>query len=510
MNCPSCGQENRHDAAFCMACGAPLPDVPFAQLDRKPGPAREGGDAHKTAPLPSGSRPVKETGMRLPTTPPPTPGVPPAPDMDTATAHPAVPRDAHGVDAGGSSAGSEALAHGSSVVEEVIRPRREQGREAVPPPPPLERPQYYIPPEADCVAEAPGKTAAFPQEARPAAAEKTALVSPADYMDTDKTQAISPAPPAPPPRLGRRPTVTCPECYAKNPEGNSFCQECGSPLSPVGARASVSARPAPSREGRQKTAVLPSAAMAEGAPGEAYKEKAARTAGKGFGVADVLAMTGVAAAGAALALSSSMESFSWKKGLHIGMFTHQGAFTQGRADLLGGPGILPYEGVEFLTVGLVAAVGIAMALIFLAARTGRGPMFILSGCFLLFPLAYLLFQALLPLRQTGIEIQPSLGIGALFSGGADNPGLGPPLWMISCSGALLILAGFIAPPRGWGRLFTFLAFFPAMAGLAFFCAACYNWNLFISAAGMPVAPAVCAEIMALPLARIAGMLPLLL
>ncbi len=403
------------------------------------------------------------------------------------------------------------------MVEEIIAQRPAKGREGAPSvlPPLPERPQCYVPPEADFPVTTPGKAVSppmgLPMGAAPVEAEKTALEMPAVAVDAERTQAIAPATSGPPPRAAGRATVTCPECYATNPGGNSFCQECGTPLSPVGARTTASASPALARGGRQQTAVLPSAAMAETEPRNAAAGRAprARGSGKGFGVADALALLAVATAGTALALSNYMESFSWKKGLGLGMFAHQGAFTQGRADLLGGPGILPYEGMEFLTVGLVAAVGIALALVFMAVRAGRGPMFIMAGCLLLFPLAYLLFQALLPLRQTGIEIQPSLGIGALLSGGPDSPGIGPPLWMISASGALLIAAGFIAPPRGWGRLFTFLAFFPSMVGLAFFCAACYNWNLFISAAGMTGAPAGHNAMSARAAATIIGMLTFL-
>jgi hypothetical protein len=164
----------------------------------------------------------------------------------------------------------------------------------------------------------------------------------------------------------------------------------------------------------------------------------------------------------------------------MGIFSHQGAFSQGRTDLLGGPGILPYKGLEFFTVGLVAAVGVGLALVFLAVRVGRGPMYILAGAILLFPLIYLFFQAVLPLRQTGISGLPALGLRGLFFGNAGNAGLGPPVWLISGAGALLIVAGFIAPPRGWGRLFTFMLFLGLILGTAFFCTACYNWNLFIS------------------------------
>ncbi|MDI6830789.1 MAG: hypothetical protein QME88_05580, partial [Actinomycetota bacterium] len=419
-------------------------------------------------------------------------------------------RDAHGVEAGVTS-GGEAVPGRPPLLEETIPPQPPRGPGELPvsPSPPRERPDYYLPPEADYVIAGEARGAAPLPEPPPRGTETPARETPA--MDPERTQVVpGGAPPPPPPRTVRRATVTCPECYAPNPEGNSFCQECGSPLSPVRARTPVSGRAAP-REGREQTALLTPGALAEVEPGDmraAKRDRAARGE-KSFGATDVLALLAVGAAGAALALSSFMESFSWKKGMDIGMFTHQGAFTQGRPDLLGGPGMLPYQGTEFLTVGLVVAVGIAIALVFLAVRVGRGPMFILTGCLLLLPLAYLLFQAVLPLRQTGVEIQPSPGIGSLFSGGAGVPGMGTPLWMVSAAGALLIVAGFVAPPRGWGRLFTFLAFFPVMVGLAFLCAACYNWNLFITAAGMAGMHAGRAAPPQAASSVLAGVLPLL-
>jgi hypothetical protein len=126
------------------------------------------------------------------------------------------------------------------------------------------------------------------------------------------------------------------------------------------------------------------------------------------------------------------------------------------------------------------AIGLALALVFLAVRAGRGPMFILSGCLLLLPAAYMLFQAVLPLRQMGIDVDPALGLNGMFFGDAANAGAGLSFWIISAAGVLLVVAGFVAPPRGWGRLLTFLLFLCAVLGIAFFCAVCYNWNLFIS------------------------------
>jgi hypothetical protein len=80
----------------------------------------------------------------------------------------------------------------------------------------------------------------------------------------------------------------------------------------------------------------------------------------------------------------------------------------------------------------------------------------------------------------GINIDPALGLSGMFFGNAANPGPGLSFWFVTAAGLLLIMAGFIAPPRGWGRLLTFLLSLSAVLGIAFFCAASFNWNLFIS------------------------------
>jgi hypothetical protein len=172
--------------------------------------------------------------------------------------------------------------------------------------------------------------------------------------------------------------------------------------------------------------------------------------------------------------------FAWKKGLSISIFTHQGAYSLSRTDLLGGPGLLPYSGAEFFTIGLVSAIAIGLAVVFLMVRVGRGPMFILAGLLLLFPIAYLLFQGILPLRQSGVNIQPALGLHGILFGNTANVGAGLSLWLITGAGFLVLVAGFLAPPRGWGRLFTFTLFLSVVVGAAFFCAASYNWNIFIN------------------------------
>ncbi len=343
--------------------------------------------------------------------------------------------------------------------------------------PVLSKPEYYIPPETDYGQAAP-RAEPVPRAAQPVPEQAVPPMVPS----AESTQAVPPVAPAP--AAGRERRAICPECYAPNPEGNGFCQECGSALPLSGVRQAAVARPAAAQPAYQQTAVLPPAARAGAAEPAAYAGALPRVEGargeRSFGVADILAVLGAGAAAAAVALSYILESFAWKKGLDLTMFSHQGAYTQGRTDLLGGPGILPYAGTEFFTVGLVVAVGAALALVFLAVRAGRGPMYMLAGCILLLPVAYLVFQAVLPLRQMGIDVDPSLGLNGVFFGNAANPGVGTPVWMIAGAGALLVLAGFLAPPRGWGRLLTFLICFGIVLGAAFFCAACYNWNLFIS------------------------------
>jgi len=346
---------------------------------------------------------------------------------------------------------------------------------------PPAREDYYIPPEADYAAAAPS---AKPVEATPQPVSRE-QVPPAVPQSLDSTQEVAAiiAAGAAAGAVKERKSV-CPECYAPNPEGNSYCQECGSALPLTTGRPSEAARPIPGKASAGQTAVLASASQEAAVAQPVYADQLPRArkaySDKAFGAADVLALFAAGAAAVAIALSYALDSFAWKKGVDISMFSHQGAYTQGRTDLLGGPGLLPYSGAEFFTVGMVVAIGLALALIFLAVRTGRGPMYILSGCILLLPVAYLLFQAILPLRQMGIEVDSSIGLSGMFFGDAAAPGMGPPIWLITGAGILLVIAGFMAPPRGWGRLFTFLLFFSIVLGIAFFCAACFNWNLFIS------------------------------
>lgn len=541
MQCPACGTENKPEAAFCMSCGAPLPETPFAQVAKgEPAPGGADQQAPTQAGAPAeGTIPVPWTRQETPqpTPPPVSPPVPEAPAAPAAAeappppvapaAPPLSPREP-GVGVAPPPPGetvtipvapmgpepgapppvapqAPAAPPRPSVVEEIIATPQ-------PTPPPVSPPvpeapaapaaegaraggegAYFVPPEADIVAPvapAPALEPRAPEPPPPAPAPQ-----PTASAGVESTQVIAPVPAAPPPPEGPRPrTVVCNECYAVNPENNSFCHECGSPLPAVAApRAATGARPAtaPPAAGRGSTMVLPvegaGAAPAAYAPAAAPVGYARPARGdRSFGVTDVLALFAAGMAAVALALPFLLDSFSWKKGVELGMFSHQGAFSPNRYDLLGGPGILPYGGSEFFTIGLVVGVGLALAALFLLLRVGRGPMFLLAGCLLLFPLAYVIFQGLLPIsvkiaRSSDLLRFDAAGIRTILFGSGDVPGMGPPIWLITGAGLLLVVAGFAAPPRGWGRLFSFLLFFGLVIGIAFFCAACYNWSLFIPA-----------------------------
>jgi len=437
VKCPSCGADNKPDAVFCMACGARFPRAPSS---RTPGVEGGPGTEGVTTIYYPGS--AGEGTMPIPWT------------RDEGAERPRGER----VEAPGE-APVETAPGIHFPIEEILAEPAER-----------RKPDYYVPPEADYRLAA-SQTESPPREEHP----PTETLPPPSL---ESTQAIPPVAGGATAAATPQSRVICPECYAPNAELNSYCQECGSALSIVASRQAAAARSAAGQAGYQQTAIM-STGMMEGAavqPGYARSKPRGEKArgAKSFGVADLLAL--VSAVAVVLAI---VPVFAWKKGIEIGIFSHQGGFSQGRTDLLGGPGILPYQGVEFFTVGLVAAVGLALVLVFLALRAGRGPMYLLAGSLLLFPLAYLFFQAVLPLRQMGINVQPALGLKGIFFGNAGNPGMGPPLWIISGAGVLLVLAGFLAPPRGWGRLFSFLLFFSVVLGAAFFCAACYNWNLFI-------------------------------
>lgn len=458
---------------------APTPAGAPTQQQREPIPARPAPEpAAPAAPAAAGARSVVEEVGGKPETPPAAPAqAPPTPAAPPPQA-PAAP--------------AQAAAAETRMAPPIPAPREE--KQATPPPPapaPLITPpaaaptsgeEYYIPPEVDYHIAAPSAKPAQ-AEPEPVLSEQVSPAPPPSLDSTQEVAAIIAAGAAA--GTARERKSVCPECYAPNPEGNSYCQECGSALPLTTGRQPEAARAATGKPSAGQTAVLPSAPSHEGVAAQpvyaGQLPKARKAYGeKAFGVADVLALFAAGAAAVAIALSYALDSFAWKKGVDIAMFSHQGAYTQGRTDLLGGPGLLPYSGAEFFTVGMVVAIGLALALIFLAVRVGRGPMYILSGCILLVPVAYLLFQAILPLRQMGIEVDASVGLSGMFFGDAAFPGMGPPVWLITGAGLLLVIAGFMAPPRGWGRLFTFLLCFSVAVGIAFFCAACFNWNLFIS------------------------------
>jgi hypothetical protein len=446
MKCGYCGEENKEDSLYCMACGSRIGDgnpqadisaqgetVAFVLPDRPEATSFWDPDAGPPPDLAP-----KTSGFVF--GPPEEPAAPPGP---AASPPPGL-----------SPAGGLQAADGPKPVEIVESTPAEAG--------------YFMPPEADYPPDklSPGASSPVPGRIEGQAAPPPSV---------DSTQAISPVPHDLRETSGRR--VICPECYAANTEQNRYCQECGNPLSIRSSRPPAAA--APPAQAPQRTAVMPAELLQQELAGAARGEGVAKAARErsitSFGAADLLAL--LAAIAAAVALS---PIFTWKKGLSIGIFSHQGAFAPGRPDLLGGPGILPYSGSEFFTLGLVVAIGLGLAAVFLALRFGRGPMFILSGSILLFPMAYMIWQGVLPLKASGLTIQPSVGLNGILFGGAGNPGTGPALWLITGAGVLLLLAGFLAPPRGWGRLFTFMLFLSISVGAAFFCAAAYNWNLFIS------------------------------
>jgi len=350
-----------------------------------------------------------------------------------------------------------------------IKPQEEEEIKEEPEP---EEAGYYLPPEADYHQPVP-KLEPPPPE-RPPQAEESVSVS------RDRTQAMAPVVAG---AAAARPgKVVCPECYAPNPENNLYCQECGSALpTTTGSRKAAAVSQASGPAAYRRTTVMP-AQEAAGAGETLYaapsRERGGRWAGS-FGAADILVLISVLVVAVTLFLTLVyVDSFPYLKGSDVSIFSHQG-YAVGSREVLGGPGFLPYAGWEFFTVGMMAALGIGLAVIFLLVRVGRGPMYLLAGCILLFPLFYLVFQAVLPLKGAGITPESSVGLKAMFFGNADFAGLGYPVWPISGAGLLVLVAGFLAPPRGWGRLFTFSIFMGLALGLAFLSTVAYNWGLFI-------------------------------
>jgi zinc-ribbon domain len=461
MKCGYCGEENRKDSLFCMACGSRimqdgqsaagqgetigfvLPDAPAG----KPGasfwdPEAEGASEQERAGTSSGFVFGEEGRIA-------------APDLKMESPAPAPASTA---------ASDLLLAPGGEEAPriDVMEPRDGAAEKGA---------DYFMPPEADYPTQTLSRSI---EEVEAPQSQPIPAVPPAQAA-VDSTQTISPVPA----EAGSRRKVICPECYAANTEHNRYCQECGNPLSLRSSRVSGPAAAAPSTAAPQRTTVMPAEMVQQAIAEPVYREGEARAAktrsDRSFGVADVLALLGMVAAGIAIS-----PIFTWKKGLSIGIFSHQGAYSMGRIDLLGGPGILPYSGAEFFTIGFITAVALGLAAIFLLLRTGRGPMLLLAGTLLLFPVVYMIFQGVLPLREAGVNIQPALGFHGILFGNAFNVGAGPSLWLITGGGLLILIAGFLAPPRGWGRLFTFMIFFSLVVGAAFFCAAAFNWNLFIN------------------------------
>jgi hypothetical protein len=213
----------------------------------------------------------------------------------------------------------------------------------------------------------------------------------------------------------------------------------------------------------QVTVVMPAQPAAQAPPGKKSRMN-------GFGPADGLAIFAILSIAAAIS-----PLFKWTEGSNLSAFGFQGV------NAPGGPALLPYAGTEWLSVGVVAALALGLTLIFILVRVGRGPMFMLAGWLSLAPFIYLAIQGLLPQRVQGLELKGAMGFKVIFFGGgpAQQPALTPAIWLLTGAGVLLLVAGFLAPPRSWGRLMTFFLFALLISGLAFFCAIAYCWNLFI-------------------------------
>ncbi len=278
---------------------------------------------------------------------------------------------------------------------------------------------------------------------------------------------------------GRSEKAVCPQCYAENPPQNLFCQECGSPMPTVtpGATGAATMRSGATFYSRGTGTAQELSRRGEMAPSAREATRAmvpvegveGRERKKTFSFADVLAIFSLVTLGLALS-----PIFKWRKGMNVSIFGYQGV------NRPGGPGILPYAGWEWLTLGVVTALALALTLAFLLIRVGRGNMFILAGWIALFPFIYLVAQSLLPLRTQGMELEKAVGFGKLFFGGGAYPySLEPTVWLLVGGGVLLLLAGLLSPPRRWLRLVSLISFGATVGGLAIFCAMAYNWNIFI-------------------------------
>ena len=468
MRCPRCGLENPPVAAFCMRCGQQL------QVESKKAPAP--GEQTEATPQPgaaSAARSQVPQGPQKPSTPQPQQAQPapqqparvpkqatPAPPAQRPPAQPQTP---------------PAQPAGPAADEEQERTAWAKMREPIPEFPaaaPIPKPQQPAPPPAP-----------------PASPDVSAqLTVPLGVVGSDS--------PFSPPAQRPADKIVCPNCYAVNAPGNNFCRECGNPLPK--ATAPLAAKPMPPSAVLPVPPVAPQTTTAmplvgegkppgppgapgvvpgmEPLPGAAAEKTRAR---RQIGPADALALLALIAIVLAL-----VPLFKWTRisGRNIWAFTYQGA-ASGTAGpgFPGGPGVLPYAGMEWLTMGLIGAVAGALALCFLVARVGRGPMFTLAGCLCLFPFVYHLTQSVVPLRAHGVEFTRGIGFKSLFFGisGSGYGGLGPPVWLLLGAAILLIVAGFLAPPRAITRLLTFFLFFLVVIILAAFAAVCYNFNLFI-------------------------------
>ncbi len=467
MRCPRCGLENPPVAAFCMRCGQQL-QVESSKTQGQPRRPVGGPTAAATPPARSG--PEAAT---------PGPGQPKPAATQPQQPQPAGPQ--------GLQAQKPAQLPATQPQPTKPLPAQPPSRQVPPAQPSPEEEQEWagirMPvPEFPAAAPIPK-----PQQPPPPAPD-------ASTQMTVPLPPVVPGGPAMPPPARPVDKIVCPNCYAVNAPGNNFCRECGNPLPK--ATAQPSAKPIPPSAvlpvppgAPQTTSAMPAVGPVQGAappgppgavPGaEPGTSPEAAKARRQIGPADALALLSLLAIVLAL-----VPLFKWTKfaGRNIWAFTYQGP-TSGAAGpgFPGGPGILPYSGWEWLTMGIIGAVAGVLALSFLIARVGRGPMFTLAGCLCLFPFAYHLTQSLVPLRSHGVEFTRGIGFKSLFFGvaGSGYGGLGPPVWLLLGAGILLIVAGFLAPPRTLTRLLIFFLFFFLVLFLAAFTAVCYNFNLFI-------------------------------